>query len=235
MAKYDINMRDYWRIIRKRRTIVIVAVILCIVSSYLFALLSSPEPSYRAASAVKVEKATDLSTLLLGTVSWTSWDNVATQAVIITSFPVFEESARQMGLIPTNVSSAQVRSTNKYLQIVNGLKSQISTEQEGNTNIINITAISSKASEAALFANTVAEVYRQNNVNERNKKIRETREFIEKQLEVVESRLQQAEGSLRNYERSTKLEPLTRRPPLSLIVLSASRMRWQIYSKRDLK
>ena len=205
MAKYDINLRDYWRIIRKRRTVVILSAILFTVFSYLFAVIRTPEPLYEATSAVKVEKATDLTTLLLGTVSWTSWDNVATQAVIITSFPVFEESARQMGLIPENVSSAQVRSTDKYLQIVNTLKSQIATEQEGNTNIINITATSSKAAEAALLANTVAEVYRQNNVNERNKKVRETREFIEKQLEVVESRLQQAEQNLRNYERSTKL------------------------------
>ncbi|MGD9167436.1 MAG: AAA family ATPase [Syntrophobacterales bacterium] len=205
MAKYDINIRDYWRIIRKRRTVVILSAILFTVFSYLFAVIRTPEPLYEATSAVKVEKATDLTTLLLGTVSWTSWDNVATQAVIITSFPVFEESARQMGLIPENVSSAQVRSTDKYLQIVSGLKSQIATEQEGNTNIINITATSSSATDAALLANTVAEVYRQTNVNERNKKIRETREFIEKQLEVVESRLQQAEQKLRNYERSTKL------------------------------
>jgi uncharacterized protein involved in exopolysaccharide biosynthesis len=205
MAKYDINIRDYWRIIRKRRTVVILATILFTVFSYLFAVISTPEPLYEATSAVKVEKATDLTTLLLGTVSWTSWDNVATQAVIITSFPVFEESARQMGLIPTNVSSAQVRSTHKYLQVVNALKSEIVTEQEGNTNIINITATSANATEAALLANTVAEVYRQNNVNERNKKVRETREFIEKQLQVVESRLQQAEKNLRNYEQSTKL------------------------------
>ncbi len=205
MAKYDINIRDYWRIIRKRRTVVILSAILFTVFSYLFAVVRTPEPIYEATSAVKVEKATDLTTLLLGTVSWTSWDNVATQAVIITSFPVIEESARQMGLIPENVSPAQVRSTHKYLQVVNGLKSQIATEQEGNTNIINITANSSNATEAALLANTVAEVYRQNNVDERNKKVRETREFIEKQLEVVESRLQEAEQNLRNYEKDTKL------------------------------
>ncbi len=136
------------------------------VFSYLFAVIRTPEPIYEATSAVKVEKATDLTTLLLGTVSWTSWDNVATQAVIITSFPVIEQSARQMGLIPENISSAQVRSIHKYLEVVNGLKSQIETEQEGNTNIINITANSSKATEAALLANTVAEVYRQNNVDE---------------------------------------------------------------------
>jgi tyrosine-protein kinase Etk/Wzc len=170
--------------------------------------MSTPKPLYTATSAVKVEQATDLTTLLLGTVSWTSWDNVATQAVIITSFPVFEESARQMGLIPKNVSSAQIRSTQKYLQAVNALKSKISTAQEGNTNIINITATSSNATEAAVLANKVAEVYRQNNINERNKKVRETREFIEKQLQVVESRLEQAEKSLRNYEQSTKLVAL---------------------------
>jgi capsular exopolysaccharide synthesis family protein len=205
MPKYDINIRDYWRIIRKRRNVVILSAILFTLFSYLFAVVRSPEPLYEATSAVKVEKATDLTTLLLGTVSWTSWDNVATQAVIITSFPIFEESARQMGLIPENVSSTQVRNTRKYLQVVNGLKSQIATEQEGNTNIINITAKSSKPTEAALLANTVAEVYRQNNIDERNKKVRETREFIEKQLEVVESRLQQAEQNLRNYEKDTKL------------------------------
>jgi capsular exopolysaccharide synthesis family protein len=205
MAQYDINIRDYWRIIRKRRVVVILSTILFTVFSYLFAVIGTPDPLYEATSAVKVEKATDLTTLLLGTVSWTSWDNVATQAVIITSFPVFEESARQMGLIPANVSSAQVRNSHKYLQIVNTLKSQISTEQEGNTNIINITATSSNATEAAQRANTVAEVYRQNNIDERNKKVRETREFIEKQLQVVENRLQQAEKNLRNYEHSTKL------------------------------
>ncbi len=205
MAKYDINLRDYWRIIRKRRTVVILSTIIFTVFSYLFAVIRTPEPIYEATSAVKVEKATDLTTLLLGTVSWTSWDNVATQAVIITSFPVIEQSARQMGLIPENISSAQVRSIHKYLEVVNGLKSQIETEQEGNTNIINITANSSNATEATLLANTVAEVYRQNNVNERNKKVRETREFIERQLEVVERRLQEAEQNLRNYEKDTKL------------------------------
>ncbi|MDH3965168.1 MAG: hypothetical protein OEV25_17295, partial [Deltaproteobacteria bacterium] len=205
MAKYDLNIRDYWRIIRKRRTIVIVAVILCTVSSYLFALLSSPEPSYRATSAVKVEKTTDLTTLLLGTVSWTSWDNVATQAVIITSFPIMERSAKQMGLIPEKASLAEIRNTDRYLRIVTSLKSRVETERESETNIINITATAATPKEATLIANTVAEIYQQANVEERNKKVRETREFIEKQLEVVESRLQEAEQNLRTFEETTNL------------------------------
>ncbi len=205
MAKYDINLRDYWRIIRKRRAYVILATILFTVFSYFFALIRMPKPLYEAISAVKVERATDLTTLLLGTVSWTTWDNVSAQAVIITSFPVMERSAREMGLIPDALSPEAIRSDRRYLDIVTNLKSKVETEQEGNTNIINITASSETPEEAALIANTVAEVFRQTNIEERNKRVRETREFIESQLGVVRSRLQTAEENLRNFRESTKL------------------------------
>ncbi len=205
MAKYDISIRDYSRIIRKRKNIVIAAVILCTISSYLFALFASPEPSYRATSAVKVERVTDLTTLLYGRVSWTLWNNVTTQAVVITSFPIMEGTAKKMGLIPEKLSSAEVRNTERYLRIVTSIKSQVETEREAETNIINITATAATPKEAALIANTVAEVYHQANVEERNQKVRETREFIEKQLEVVEGRLQEAEQNLRTFEETTNL------------------------------
>jgi tyrosine-protein kinase Etk/Wzc len=205
MAKYDISIRDYSRIIRKRKNIVIAALILCTISSYLFALFASPEPRYRATSAVKVERVTDLTTLLYGRVSWTLWNNVNTQAIVITSFPIMEGTAKKMGLIPEKVSSAEVRNTERYLRIVTSLKSQVETEREAETNIINITASAATPKEAALIANTVAEVYHQANVEERNKKVRETREFIEKQLEVVEGRLQEAEKNLRTFEETTNL------------------------------
>src|SRR5210317_827577 len=156
MAKYDLNIRDYWRIIRKRRTVVIVAVILFTVSSYLFALFGSPEPSYQATSAVKVERVTDLTTLLYGRVSWTLWNNVTTQAVVITSFPIIERAAKQMGLIPEKASLAEVRNTDRYLRIVTSLKSRVETERESETNIINITATAATPKEATLIANTVA-------------------------------------------------------------------------------
>jgi len=219
MAKYDISIRDYSRIIRKRKNIVIAALILCTISSYLFALFASPEPSYQATSAVKVERVTDLTTLLYGRVSWTLWNNVTTQAVVITSFPIIEGTAKKMGLIPEKVSSAEVRNTERYLRIVTSLKSRVETEREAETNIINITASAATPKEAALIANTVAEVYHQSNVEERNKKVRETREFIEKQLEVVEGSLQEAEQNLRTFEETTNLVsidvPSTPRPRLS--------------------
>jgi succinoglycan biosynthesis transport protein ExoP len=234
MAKYDISIRDYSRIIRKRRNIVIFAVILCTISSYLFALFASPEPSYQATSAVKVERVTDLTTLLYGRVSWTLWNNVTTQAVVITSFPIMEGAAKKMGLIPEKVSSAEVRNTERYLRVVTSLKSKVETEREAETNIINITATASTPKEAALIANTVAEVYHQANVEERNKKVRETREFIEKQLEVVEGRLQEAEQNLRTFEETTNLVSIDAQTATILNRLSSLETEFaQIQQKRS--
>lgn len=205
MPTYDINLRDCWRIIRKRRTVVILATALFLILSYFFALFRAPDPLYEATSAVKVEQAKDLTTLLFETVSWTSWDNVATQAVIITSFPTMARVATQMELLPSNLSPVEVRSTDKYLRVVTSLKSQVRAEQEGDTNIINITASSASPREATLIANTVAEVFRQASVEERNKKVRETRKFIENQLELVGKRLHEAEENLRTFEEATNL------------------------------
>lgn len=205
MAKYDINIRDYWRIIRKRRTIVIMAITCFTLVSLLSSLIFTPAPVYKATSAVKVDRTTNLLSLLVAELSWTTWDNVASQAVIVNSFPIMEASARQMGLIPEAVSSEEVLAAEEYLRIVTGLKARITAEQEGRTNIINISATSESPAGAALLSNTVAKVFRQANVEERNKKVRETREFIEQRLEVVENRLKQAEENLSDFEKNTKL------------------------------
>jgi capsular exopolysaccharide synthesis family protein len=204
MIRYDINLRDYWRTLRKRRTIVILATVLFTAFSFLFAVISNPALRYEATSAVKVERVTDLTSLLLGTVYWSIRDNVATQAVIITSFPIMEQAAREMGLIPETVSTGEVRKSEQYVSIVNSLRARVSTELQENTNIINIRATAPTPGEAAFLANTVAEVFRQANMEDRNKKIRETREFIEKQLGVVQARLHEAEENLRKFEENTK-------------------------------
>ncbi len=113
-----------------------------------------------------------------------------------------------MGLIPEKTSLAEIRNTERYLRIVTSLQSRVQTEREAETNIINITATAATPKEAALIANTVAEIYQQANVEERNQKVRETREFIEKQLKVVEGSLQEAEQNLRTFEETTNLVAL---------------------------
>ena len=56
MAQYDVDLRDYWRIIRKRKTTIIFMVLLVGLCSYGFAKLKEPVPLYEASSAIKIDR-----------------------------------------------------------------------------------------------------------------------------------------------------------------------------------
>jgi len=205
MARYDVNIQDYWWILRKRRLLVIWSVVVFASASYLMGVVRAPTLMYESTASVKVERATDFTTLLLGTVSWTTWDNVATQSVIITSFPILEKTARILGRVPPEIGSEELLHNERYAGIIAGLRAQLTVQQESNTNIINITATATSPTEAQEIANTVSQVYQRANMEERNRKILETKEFIERQLKLQDSRLQESEEQLRKFRESSGL------------------------------
>ena len=98
MAQYDVDLRDYWRIIKKRKIIIVMMIVLSGVSSYGFAKFKEPTPLYRASSALKIEKRTNLASLFTGEY-WYPSQNMDTHAYIITSFPVLVMAAKDLGWI----------------------------------------------------------------------------------------------------------------------------------------
>ena len=56
MPQYDVTLRDYWRILRKRKTIVIFATVMLGVTSYITALMSTPTLRYEASSKIQFEQ-----------------------------------------------------------------------------------------------------------------------------------------------------------------------------------
>ena len=63
MAQYEMNLRDYWLIVRRRRMIIIVCTVLVALFSFWFA--KQKVPIYQATAAVKFEQSTSLSGLLV--------------------------------------------------------------------------------------------------------------------------------------------------------------------------
>ena len=204
MAQYDLTLRDYWRILHKRKMIVIFATILMGVFSTFFAVLQTPVPSYEASSSVKIERSSTLTGLYVETLSWSSADNLETQAIIIKSYPVIEEVAKKLGFLDSNLTSDEIRRDTKYLNVVLKLKDQVETKREGFTNLVNIIATSEDPKLAQKLANTVAEVYRDQNTKERNKRIIEGRVFIEQQLELAKENLKEAEEKVKEYREENK-------------------------------
>lgn len=203
MAQYDVDLRDYWRILKKRKFIVILMVCLVGLSSYGFAKLKEPLPLYETSASVKIERSTNMAGL--AGFFWDETENIVTQAFIITSFPVLVKTARITGMLPKTVSEDEIRNTQAYLAVINRLKAMIRAEQEAGTRIVNIRVTSGENQEAAFVANSVARAYRQYNIEEKNRQTYETKEFIEKQLELTSRLLQAAEDKLRVFKESNAL------------------------------
>jgi Mrp family chromosome partitioning ATPase/uncharacterized protein involved in exopolysaccharide biosynthesis len=197
MAQYDLNLRDYWRIFRRRKGIIAIVTLAFGAMAYTFAEVQKPHPIYQATAVVKFERATTLVGLLVETISLSPGDNITTQAAVVRSFSVLERAAKGLGLIPADLDSEAVKRNPQYVQFLSDLRSQVAAAPEENTTLINITVTSPGASQAARIANAVAQAYREENTLGRNRQIREARRFIEEQLAEVGARLQRAEDEIR--------------------------------------
>lgn len=204
MAQYDVDLRDYWRIIRKRKSVIILMVVLVGLCSYSFAKLSEPVPLYEANSAIKIDRTTTMADFFMGGF-WQETEDLDTHAYIITSFIMLLQTAKELDWIPKNISAGEIRNSKPFLSIIQRLKSLMTAEKEGVTNIINIKVISENAEESALVANAVARAYRDYNIKEKNRKTFETKSFVEEQLRLTSNRLTQAEEELRAFRESYSL------------------------------
>ncbi|MBM4443587.1 MAG: polysaccharide biosynthesis tyrosine autokinase, partial [Candidatus Rokubacteria bacterium] len=192
MAQYEMNLRDYWMIVRRRRVIIIVATLAVMALS--FWLAKQKVQVFQASSAVKFEQSASFSGLLVEVLSYSGADNIETQAALIRSYTILEEVARRLGVVPTG-KDAQ-RDSKAYRAAVENVGGKLKTQKVVGTAIIEVTATSTNPREAADLANTVAEVYRDHNRQLRNARIVEARKYIDGQLREIEARLKTAEESM---------------------------------------
>ena len=199
MPQYDVDLRDYWRILKKRKAIIAVVVVLVGISSYGFAKFQEPEPLYRAQSAIKIEHVSSLVALLSGSV-WGSTESMDTHAYIISSYPVMALSVKSLGWVPEELPVEDIRTSPDAMASLERLKAMVAAGQQQGTNIINIEVTSPDAAAAARVANVVANAYREFNIQEKNRKTVETKKFIEEQLQVTSRGLRQAEKDLQAFK-----------------------------------
>jgi Mrp family chromosome partitioning ATPase/uncharacterized protein involved in exopolysaccharide biosynthesis len=197
MAQYDLNIRDYWRILRRRWQVVAAVALAFGVMAYVLGEVQRPNPIYQATAVVKFERMTTLVGLLVETISVSPGDNMATQAAVVRSFAVLERAARSLRLIPADLDSEAIKRTPRYIQLLSDLRKQVEAVPEENTTLINITVSSPEAAQSTRIANAVAQSYREENLLTRNRQIREARRFIEEQLADVGGRLGEAEEGIR--------------------------------------
>jgi len=198
MAQYEMNLRDYLRILRKRKFYVFTMPIL--VGLFTFLLTPATKTLYRATSSVKITKVTSIAGFLLQTFTFAPGDTLETQARIIQSQPIMIEVAKKLKLIP-DIPDEEVLKRKEYVQVVSRLQQTIKTEPAEKTSIVEISATATTPEMAIKLVNTTAEVYQEKSTYERNRQAIEKRKFIERQLAIYEERLKQAEERLKAFKK----------------------------------
>lgn len=235
MAQYELNLRDYWRVIRKRRTTIIVMVLGLGLGSAIFTEVRRPEPIYVATAMVKFEKTSTIAGLFTEVFTFSPGDTIATQTEVIRSYPVMEGVAKELGRIPKDAGEEAyieeyqkvleagdevskdleailkekreeyAKKSQEYLKVVSELQSRITAKQVGNTNLIEISVKDKDPKKAQLMANTVANVYKDDNIKNRNRQVIDAKRFIENQMKMIEEKVRSSEEALKNFRKKEKI------------------------------
>lgn len=191
MAQYELNLRDYWRIINKRRLVLALIFFSVLIPTIIYSNMQ--KPIFRAVSSVQWIERKTLGSMLSELVTVKTGDPLVTQSSIISSIPLLEKVVMELGLTSEYVSAAEITEQAKALQ------GKLTTEIISGSNIIRIIIDHGDPQMAANIANKIVEVYIVENLKERTKESRGVREFIEKQLEEVGAKLKTSEDTLARF------------------------------------
>ena len=191
------NLADYWRVVRKRKFIIVLSFLFVIAATYFYT--SRQTPVYSTSCKVKIEQRKSVAAILTELITWSPGDEMASQANIINSYQTVEKVAEELNYVSPSTTPAD------RMAVTKGLQGQIKTEQVANTNIISITVTSNNAKTAATVANTVASVYVTSHFENKKKEASNVREFIKAQMDIYLNELQTAEFAWEKFRQENPL------------------------------
>ncbi len=206
MAQYDINLREYWRILKKRKAIVILTALILGIFSTAFAFLRAPTPIYTSVCSIRFERETTVEGLYAKTLSWSGGDDLETQMSVIQSYPVFEMVAAKLKRIPRKAVGVKDHALKQNaIRIIEDLQSKVTVERESFTNIINIIVTDRDPLLTQRLANTIALTYKELHSQQQMKRTTEALKYIRDQLKEVRQKLRDAENEFNRFSQANQI------------------------------
>jgi polysaccharide biosynthesis transport protein len=206
LAQYDVNLREYWRIVRKRKFIVLVIAVILGIFSTTFAILSAPAPIYSTECMIEIKRERLVEGIYSKTIAFEDTDDIETQLAVIKSYAVFEKVAEHMGLIPRSLpSKTDTQMKTHVIATIEGLQSKVEVSRVKYSSVLNIKVTDHSAVFAQKLANTVALVYREIHGEQQTKRAKETLRYIDEQMKEVRARLRDAEDRFNRFSKDNEL------------------------------
>ena len=204
MAQYDINLREYWRILKKRKLVVVAFGLTLGFLTTILAYLRAPEPIYTASTLIEFEQAPVLEGVYsIGSSS--DSDDIDTQMTVIKSYAIFQKVAEKMGLIPHGAVGEDGQLREDVIPIIESLQARVDVTREGWTSILIISATDRVPHIAQELANTVALTYQEVHGEDQLKLTNKRLQHIAEQLAETRKRLRESEDQFNRFSQENEL------------------------------
>lgn len=209
MTQYDVDLRDYWRIIKKRKAVIIFSMIIMAIFSFAFAKYQQSKVTavYSSSATIRIERLIDLQEFGITPYRFSNVDEISTDVKTITSFNVMAEVARRVGAVPDTLSDIAIRRDSNLLVTINSLAGMVTPERNEFTHIITIRTIAFDPVKARDLAQTTAEAYKDYRRIELNRQINNSIDFIKEQVTETADSLHAVQRQFQIY--SSRNESLT--------------------------
>ncbi|MCK4617462.1 hypothetical protein KAT45_01030, partial [Candidatus Aerophobetes bacterium] len=237
---HGLSPQDYWRVIRKRKSLVILTAVVVTACAVTFSFLQTP--IYEASTTLYLKKAKagpGQIDIFGGFSLLTTETEINTQIEILKSYTVMGEVARKLPPISpsqkelgkssesyeylTNLPTPILRESSKedkLVKIADSLRKSISVTPVRNTRLITVTARSHDAEMAQFIANTIAEVFIERDISSRRRETKAALDFLSGESRKVEESLRQSEENLREYKEKEGFAQLSEKAKLMVERLS---------------
>ncbi len=194
MPEYGLNLWDYWRIIYKRKSIILSIFLVSLFSAHFFG--EKTVPIYRATITLHIDSGRKPLAEITGT-GVTFWgggieQDLPTQLALIKSYSILKDVALKLGYVNQDTSSEKVHA------VIESLRGKISTRERENTDLIEISAISTDPVQAKNIVDAVSAVFIEKNWDRKVEEARKTKQFVEEQLENLDRTTTEIKRKLRH-------------------------------------
>ena len=222
----EINLRDYWRVLVKRRWIIIIFFLVCLTTVALYSLTMTP--IYRATSQLMIEKANSniLSTQELVAIDTSGTDFYQTQYQILESrslardvikklnlsqYPEFKQSGKKEGQPSAGIAVSLIgNSTGDDDSALVGLfLKRLNIQPIRNSRLVKVNFESQDPQLAAKVVNTLGQAYIDWGLSLRLKTQQNAAVFLDEQVKEVKLRLETSEQALQQYREKFGVAALT--------------------------
>ena len=203
MAQYEMSLRDYQRIILKRKRGIVVFILLAGVGTFFVA--RTPDVKYEATSKIRVARPSDPSRLVQVFLAINEANDIATHRVRVTGQTTLVAVAHALGMLPEVEQSMKVEeviakraSASPVAGVAEGLRNRLKVEQEVNTNILSITAVAGDPASAQKLADSVAVVYRDRTNDQNNQQGESKLRYLQGEFKRAQDALEVAQQELQD-------------------------------------